>query len=543
VAWDDQEGTIVGWSSFLHDVAVAEQRSPLPPPPSFPDPDDPIYAGDRTRYEADRRAAKVAEAAFGSAAKVRYSAVAPVISTWLAVAPYDMLQELLDQPEERMPIFARPVGPVIVMRHEHVLRCLERCDLFTVDPYAPAMARAPDDRSRNPSAYSHFLLGTDRDELYRLDDLILRRAVSRDDEATVAALARVEAERWTSAAAVDGEIDVAATVAKFVPLRIVGDNLEVPFQDERAPSPLPGLRGGECFPLHEELCRVFSFTRIEKGRVPTADDLYGWIKDAFRNTFNNVNPAAPLFADFRERGIVATEYLTAYVHALLRAMKERMLRGEAVADTLLSRLLRMQAEVATTGGPALERELSALLGAPLPDGELARRLSDSMIRSNVFGTVVGAVVNPQEATARIADSMLRLNAGKYTTRNGSSYDEAVRLAEVDDGGPGYLESLEGLRRYALEALRLQPQGRGVAAAVRTRQRGAGRRPDPEGHAGIRRVRRGALRRPVSGAVAAVHPLRGAHGYRGLPGQPESGRATRARRRGAPAVAGPAVPLR
>jgi cytochrome P450 len=76
----------------------------------------------------------------------------------------------------------------------------------------------------------------------------------------------------------------------------------------------------------------------------------------------------------------------------------------------------------------------------------------------VFGTVVGAVVNPQEATARIADSVLRLKDGEYPTVGGAGYGDATRLAAIEEGEPGYAESLEGLRRYALEALRLQPQG-------------------------------------------------------------------------------------
>jgi cytochrome P450 len=446
-------------SSFLHDVAIAEQQTPLPPPPPpMPNPNDPKYSGNAMLYEEDRRAAVAAASAFDSAARVRGSAVALVISKWLATAPYVMLQELLDQPKAQLPIFKPAVGPAVVVRHEHVLRCLERCDLFTVDPYAAEMARATDDKSRNPSAYSHFMLGTDRDELYRPDDVILRRAVSRDDEAIVSALARSEAERWTGRACDVGEIDVAATVAKFLPLRIVSDYLGVPHYDPDEPASLPGLHGGDRFPLDEDLTKVFAFSRITEGRVPTAEDLYGWIKDAFRNSFNNFNQAAPLFADFRERGIVATEYLTAYVHALLKTSKERMRRGEAVPDTMLTRLLRMQAEVESTGGPALERELSALLGGPLPEGELARRMSDSMIRSNVFGTVVGAVVNPQEATARIADSVLRLKDGEYPTVGGAGYGDATRLAAIEEGEPGYAESLEGLRRYALEALRLQPQG-------------------------------------------------------------------------------------
>ena len=446
-------------SGFLNDVVTAEQRTPLPPPPPpMPDPDDPKYAGSPELYEKDRQAAVAAADAFTAAAQVRGLAVAQVISQWLATAPYAMLQELLDQPKEQMPIFKPVIGPAVVMRHEHVLQCLQRTDLFTVDPYGAEMARATDDKSKNPQSFSHFMLGTDRDELYRLDDVILRRAVSRHDESAISAMTRKEAQRWTSAVADAGEIDVVTTLAKYVPLRIVSDYLGVPCHEGTGPTALPGLRAGDSFRLDEDLLKVFTFTKIKEGLVPTADDLYNWVKDAFRNTFNNFNQAAPLFADFRERGIVATEYLTAYVHALLKVYKNRLRRGQTVPDTMLTRLLRMQADVAGGGARALAQELSSLLGAPVPEEELARRLSDSMIRSNVFGTVVGAVVNPQEATARIADSILRLKAGEYQALNGSSYDEATRLAGIESGEPGYTESLEALRRYALEALRLQPQG-------------------------------------------------------------------------------------
>lgn len=423
-------------SGFLHDIAAAEERNPLPP---RPDPGD-----------------AAAVAAFTAAAAPRGAAVAQVISQWLATAPYVMLQELLDRPASEPPVFAPAVGPAVVVRHEHVLRCLERTDLFTVDPYAAEMARATDDPAKSPGAYAHFMLGTDRDDLYALDDVILRRVVSRDDEAILTAIARDEAERWVVSAA--GEIDVAATVAKFVPLRIVADYLGVPYQAAGAPSPLPGLCGGDTFPLDDDLTRVYSFTRIDAGRVPTADDLYGWIKDAFRNTFNNVDPAAPSFADSRERGVIATEYLTAYVHALIESARDRMRRGEPVPDTMLTRLIRLQAEVAGPGGSAVEHDVTRLLGAEPPAGELARRLSDSMIRSNVFGTAVGAVVNPQEATARIVDSLLRLQDGEFATADGSCFDDAAALAAVEEDEPGHAESLERMRRYALEALRLQPQG-------------------------------------------------------------------------------------
>lgn len=446
-------------SSFLSDVAAAEQETPLPPPPPPPpDSGDPKYVGVPELYEKDKQVAAVAAAAFAAAAQVRGSAVAQVISKWLATAPYAMFQELLGQPKNQMPIFKPFIGPVVVMRHEHVIKCLQRTDLFTVDPYAVEMARATDDKTKNPQAFSHFMLGTDRDELYSLDDVILRLVVSRHDQPAVSAMTRNEAEHWISTVRDAGEIDIVTTLAKFVPLRIVSDYLGVPYQDGSEPATVPGLRAGDRFPLDEDLLRVFSFSKIRKGLVPTADDLYNWVKDAFRNTFNNFNQASPLFTEFRERGIVATEYLTAYIYALLKVYKDRLRRGETVPDTMLTRLLRMQLELAGAGTQALEQKLASLLGSPLPDGELARRLSDSMIRSNVYGTVVGAVINPQEATARIADSILRLKDGEYATLNGSSYAEATRLASVDEEQSGYAESLDALRKYALEALRLQPQG-------------------------------------------------------------------------------------
>lgn len=447
-------------TSFLNDIAIAEVGTLLPPlPPSQPDPNDPRYINDIDAYTRDRQAAEAAAITFTAAAKVRGAAVAQVISKWLATKPYAMFQELLAQPRDAMPIFKPVIGPVVVMRHAEVVRCLERTDLFTVDPYAVEMARATDDKTKHPDSYSHFMLGTDQDDLYRLDDVILRRAVSRNDKEILLRLTRDEAEHWTQQAQAGGkgEIDVVQTIAKFVPLRIVGDYLGVHYYETGALSVLPGLRGGDRFPLDEALRKVFTFTRIEEGVVPTADDLFNWVKDAFRNIFNNFNAAYPRFSEFRERGIIATEYLSAYIFALLQHYKACLQQGETVPDTMLTRLLRMQLEL-SSNGEKLESEFSTLLGESLPEGELARRLSDSMIRSNVFGTAVGAVVNPQEATARILDSMLRLKEGEYDVMNDSSYEQALYWAGVEPDNVKYEESLERLRKYALEALRLKPQG-------------------------------------------------------------------------------------
>jgi cytochrome P450 len=447
--------------SFLSAVAAAEAQTPLPPPPpSPPDASDSRFASAPAAFEAEKQQVAAAAAAFGAAAKARGAAVTQVVSTWLATSPLAMLQELLDQPQSKMPIFKPVVGPAVVMRHEHVIKCLERTDLFTVDPYATEMGRATDDKTKNPQALSHFLLGTDREDLYRLDDVIQRGVMSRHDADTLAALCRQEAEYWTSQARDSGrnEIDVVTTLAKFVPLRLVSDYIGVPYYGSGKPSTLPGLRGGDTFPLDDDLLKVFTFTTIQEATVPTTDQFFGWVKDAFRNAFNNFNPLHPLVKQFRERGLIATENLTAYVHALIKFYKTRLQRGEAVPDTMLTRLLRLQLQVTEGKGHALEEEYASLLGSPIPEGELARRLSDSMIRSNVFGAMVGAVVNPQEATGRIADAMLRLKDGEYEALEGSSYEDATRLARLNEGDPGYTEGLEMLRKYALEALRLRPQG-------------------------------------------------------------------------------------
>jgi len=435
---------------FLAEIATAEQHTPLL---AAPDPDDPRYENDRSAYETGKKA-------YENALRARGAAVARVIAANLRTRPYEMLQELLDQPMDTMPFFNPAIGPILVFRHDHVIECLARTDLFTVDPYAPEMAQANDDEARDPALSPPFMLGTDKDEWYLPDDVLLRRVVSCKDEKILLALARQEAEYWTQQAKQEGkgEIDVVPTIARFVPLRIASDYLGVPYYSANEASCLPGLKGGASFPLDESLQEVFTFREIQEGMVPTADDLFNWVKDAFRNIFNNFNPADPLFTQFRKQGLIATEYLTAYIHALLKFYKEQLLQKKSVPDTMLTRLLQLQLSLENEQQEALEQEFEAALGAPLPAGELRKRLSDSAIRSNVFGTVVGGVVNPEEASSRIIDSIIRLKDGEYPVLNGSTYSRAEELAQVPAGSPQEAESLALLRKYALEGLRLEPQG-------------------------------------------------------------------------------------
>lgn len=445
---------------FLATIKQVEDKTPLLPQPTLPDVNDPKYVNNPAAYDQDKQAFDAALAAFATAAKARGGAVAGIMGQWLATKPFAMLQELLDQPKASMPIFSPAVGPVIVMRHEHVIQCLERTDLFTVDRYAAEMARATDDKAKCPAAFSHFMLGTDNDELYRLDGVLLRHVVTPNDQQLLTNIARKAADDWLQTTRVSGAntVDIVTTIARDVPLRLVSEYLGVPGYQQGEPSVLPGLKGGDVMPLSVSLQKVFTFQKISQGIVPTWDHLHVWIQDAFRNIFNNGNPASPDFQQFRDRGIIATEYLSNYVHELIQFYKAELNAGKDLPDTMLTRLLRLQADVPAGQAGVLEQEFTDLLGQPLPAGELAKRLSDSMIRSNVFGTAVGAVANPQEAMTWVTDALLKLKEGNYQARPGSGFDRAVNLANISDDNPKSAEAAEELRKYALEALRLQPQG-------------------------------------------------------------------------------------
>lgn len=445
---------------FLAAIKQIECKYFLPPQPVEPDANNSKYTGNLQAYTLDKRAYDSAVAAFSTAAKARGAAVAGVIGSWLASKPLEMLQELLDQPKTTLPIFCPVIGPVIVMRHEHVIKCLERTDLFTVDRYAAEMARATDDKRKSPEAFSHFMLGTDNDGLYRLDGVLLRHVVSPDDKALLTGIARNAANDWLQATRLSGTgtVDIVTTIARSVPLHIVSEYLGVPAYNKGEASVLPGFCGGDVLPLSTELQKMFTFQKISQGLVPTWDHLHEWIQDAFRNIFNNNNPASPDFQHFRDRGIIATEYLSNYIHELIQLYKSKLKAGEDIPDTMLTRLLRLQASVQANKADDLINNFADLLGQPLPIDELKKRISDSMIRSNVFGTAVGAVANPQEAMTWITDAMLRLKEGQYKALPHSDYTRAVSLAATEYDAPDSEEASEELRKYALEALRLQPQG-------------------------------------------------------------------------------------
>jgi hypothetical protein len=180
--------------------------------------------------------------------------------------------------------------------------------------------------------------------------------------------------------------------------------------------------------------------------IPDEARMYSWIKAAFQHFFNNVQKDP----DVQRRGLRACRQLLAYILREIGGQRERILSGEPVADTMLTRLLNFQ----------LGRS-SATVARP-PDLD-PRLVSDLRIAENVMGTIVGAVAGQEEATCRVIDSLVRLKEGDYRTSGPGPYryghfDEARQLAINVLSGTAVEDSRAQLHKYFREALRLQPQG-------------------------------------------------------------------------------------
>jgi hypothetical protein len=174
--------------------------------------------------------------------------------------------------------------------------------------------------------------------------------------------------------------------------------------------------------------------------------MYLWIKAAFRHFFNNVqkDPQVQL------EGLRSCRLLLAYLLREIGIQRDRLLSGQAVPDTMLTRLLHFQ----------LDRSAATV---PRPPSLDPRLVSDLRIAENVMGTIVGAIAGQEEATCRAIDSLMRLKANEYRTSGTGparfgSFAEATELALNVLSGTRVRESRWELYKYFQEALRLQPQG-------------------------------------------------------------------------------------
>jgi cytochrome P450 len=279
---------------------------------------------------------------------------------------------------------------------------------------------------------------------------LLTTVCRRDDAEAITALIHDDCLQRTRAAIdvarANGSqtIDMVQALARYVPITLGHRYLGVPV------APEPGS-----FELTAEMLRYYGApidgqpeTALQPGDgvIPDERRMYQWIKAAFRHFFNNVQKDPVVQA----QGLRACRQLLAYLLREVGIQRRRLLDGERVDDTMLTRLLHFQ----------LGRSAPGIARPPDLDPRL---VSDLRIAENVMGTIVGAVAGQEEATCRVIDSLIRLKEGQYKvggrrrTRYGS-FDEARELALNVMSGRRVRQSRRRLHAYFLEALRLQPQG-------------------------------------------------------------------------------------
>ncbi len=371
-------------------------------------------------------------------------AVGAVIGFFLKFKPFPMLEEI----RRKGAIFQPPFGPVLVVGGAAVRDVLERDQEFTVEPYGVEMMKVMS--PLHNGGFSTFILSTDDNALYSPDKRLLSRVCNREDAVTITKVIHEDCVRRiglaVAAARASGSstVDVVQAVARYVPVTLGHRYLGVPVAPQRG-----------SFDLTDEMLTYYGSpidgqpeTALARrdGIIPDEHQMYLWIKAAFQHFFNNVQKDPVV----QVRGIRACRELLAYLLREVATQRQRLLNGQRVDDTMLSRLVHFQ----------LGRSTATVAR---PNDLDPRLVSDLRIAENVMGTIVGAVAGQEEATCRVIDSLIRLKAGEY--RSGEtpgarygSFSEAVELAINVLSGTKADESRAELYKYFQEALRLQPQG-------------------------------------------------------------------------------------
>lgn len=429
---------------------IADTRSPAAPDPSTPNLSflkNDFAAALRSFFATVARIQ--ADNPLGSPPQVAEAvrqgrAVAAVIGFFLKYRPYPLLEEI----RRAGRVFQPPFGPLLVVDGDAVRDVLARDQEFTVEPYGAEMRKVMS--PAHNGGFTTFVLSTDDTEVYEPDKRLLSTVCNRHDADRITSSIHAECVRRVGAAVARARatgtsmIDVVEAVARYVPVALVHGYLGVPVAER------PGS-----FALTDDMLRYYGDpidglpdTALGRGDgvIPDERQMYLWIKAAFQHFFNNVQKDPVVAA----QGFRACRQLLAYILRVVDSERQRLLNGEAVADTMLTRLLHFQLgrSTPTVGRPA----------------DLDPRLvSDLRIAEHVMGTIVGAVAGQEEATCRVIDSLIRLKDGEYGTAAPASsrtgtYADARTLAVNVMSGIGVERSRNALHRYAMEALRLQPQG-------------------------------------------------------------------------------------
>jgi hypothetical protein len=371
-------------------------------------------------------------------------AVGAVIGFFLKLKPYPMLAEIRQKAKFFQPAF----GPVLVVEGDAVRNVLERDQEFTVEPYGVEMMKVM--TPAHNGGFSTFILSTDDTPAYEPDKKLLTAVCNREDADRITEMIHRDCMRRMGAALASARKSGVSTVclveslARYVPVTLGHQYLGVPV------APQPGS-----FELTPEMLTYYgapvdgqaeTALKKEDGAIPDERQMYLWIKAAFRHFFNNVQKDPQVQID----GLRSCRLLLAYLLREINIQRERILNGQPIEDTMLTRLVLFQ----------LGKSAPTV---PLPADLDPKLVSDLRIAENVMGTIVGAIAGQEEATCRVIDSLMRLQSGEYRTSGteGARYGkfgEATTLAVNVLSGTHVAESRRELYKYFLEALRLQPQG-------------------------------------------------------------------------------------
>ncbi|HEY7289736.1 MAG TPA: hypothetical protein VH583_07860 [Vicinamibacterales bacterium] len=371
-------------------------------------------------------------------------AVGAVIGFFLKFKPYPMLAEIRSQAK----LFQPPFGPLLVVEGDAVRDVFSRDQEFTVEPYGVEMCKVMSPAQNG--GFSTFILSTDDTSLYAPDKQLLSAVCCREDADRITDLIHTDSMKRIGAALAAARangsttIDVVQAVARYVPVTLGHHYLGVPVAAQPGSFDLtPDMLACYGTPLDG---RPETALGPKDGIIPDERQMYLWIKAAFQHFFNNVQKDPVVQVE----GLRSCRLLLAYLLRELDIQRTKLLAGEAIDDTMLTRLLRFQLNQSS---PTVKRP-----------ADLDHKLvSDMRIAENVMSTIVGAVAGQEEATCRVIDSLIRLKDGEYkppatpNVRVGT-FEEARRRAVDVLSGTNAADARAALRTYFLEALRLQPQG-------------------------------------------------------------------------------------
>ncbi len=393
-------------------------------------------------------------------------AIGAVYGFFLKYKPYPMLAEI----RAKQNLFQPPFGPIMVVGDDSVRDVLSRHEEFTVDPYGREMIKSMTPAKNG--GFDTFILSTDDPDKYDEDKKLLTTVINKEDPAKITDLVHEDCMRRVRRAVEEareggkGQIDIVTAIARFVPVTVSHHYLGIPAAAQMGQFELnddmlryygakvAGPDGATPLPTHyrrpdgSTVDLPDSALGQTDGVIPDEAQIYEWIKASFQNFFNNVQKDVEVQA----RGVRAYRELLVYLLRELDIQRRVLKAGKSVPDTMLTRLLKLQMGIADPG----------LTPRPAID---PHRVCDLRIAENLMGTVVGAVAGQEEATCRMIDSIIRLKEGEYALGGGAlsgdqhfgSYDEVRLLALNVLENRDVANSRRQLHRYALEALRLQPQ--------------------------------------------------------------------------------------